>query len=153
MKFFNDFQWPTVVGIMIAMVLTVSIKADDTDTERYLCVAEQSTGFKFDKSTNSWKSTDFLVENKFIILSDEPDLYTIHEFRSEILKVPCEVFKNGFLNCWISTGRVRFNKKTMRFIHSMSVGYIEEGLEIVEGFTMTAEGNTPYMEIGTCSKF
>lgn len=153
MEFLNDFKWPTVVSIMLAMALTVSIKADDTDTERYLCIAEQATGFKFDKSTNRWRSTDFQVEHKFIISSDDSDLYTIHEFRTKILTFPCEVYKNGFLTCRISGGQVRFNKKTMRFIHTMVNGYVGAGLEIIEGFIMTEGADTPGIQIGTCSKF
>lgn len=140
---------------IIASVLVVSALAPSSAlAASWLCVADQSTGFKFDSYTKKWNVTRFDVSEKrytIVFRDDEKYPYTVREF-GELNSLPmlCEDFAaETFLHCRGIAGTFRFNQRTLRYIHSYEVGYINP----TPGLNDMKEGaDTPFMEIGRCSK-
>ena len=53
---------------LLVLVLLVFSVAAGAQADSYLCVADASTGFYFDKATKVWKQTSFNVsDRKFVV--------------------------------------------------------------------------------------
>jgi hypothetical protein len=117
--------------------------------ERYLCVAEKSTGFSYEKGMKRWVSTNFNVDG---------DKYLIMKSNAAKAKLEIKYIGQDFPICWCGKGfnehgqahfkcidgEYVFNKKTNRYIRSAILGYTE-GEDLFE--------LTPFIEIGKCSTF
>jgi hypothetical protein len=120
--------------------------------DQYLCIADASTGFTFDKASKKWKQTNFRVnDNKYIISSSksESSTYQIKKMGSDFVFSFCtdDFNEYGYLYC----GDFKFNKDNGRFINTYTTGYFNVLPKVNE---ITDEsGDTPYIEIGKCSSF
>ena len=150
-------MYQKIVVFALVATLTTSISATDVDLEKYLCVTDLSTGFFFDRG--KWRIADFDVRKTFIISKsdDERYVYGLSDFGSKHQALHCEegFNKHGWLVCkgWRN---FRFNKRSLRFIHTSEYGYVIAGTGIKDEINdeITDEiTDTPYMEIGTCSLF
>jgi len=150
-------MYQKMVVFALVATLTTSISAADVDVEKYLCVTDLSTGFFFEKG--EWRIADFDVRKTFIISKsdDERYEYGLTDFGSKHQTLHCDEGFNeyGWLTCkgWRN---FRFNKRSLRFIHTSDYGYVIAGTGIRDERTdeITDEiTDTPYMEIGTCSPF
>ena len=138
-----------------SVALSVTAHAADATSqpEQYLCVVDQSTGFKYNSQLKTWDATNFTADKKYILsVSRKPgDAFKITQVGS---KFPVGFCKQGFneselLFCdMISTGEFKFNRVNGRFLLSHPFGYYNVGSS---KHFQAEEGNTPYLSIGKCS--
>ena len=129
--------------LLITFLLSFNVFAQQT----YICIADASTGFTFNKTTKNWISTNFNVQNQKFILSQKNELWHWKQVGvSESGTIECGEFNTaGFLHCSAFGQDLSFNKSNLRFTLSERVGY-------VIGERLGVEGSlTPYMTIGKCS--
>src|SRR5262245_39549590 len=121
-----------LLSLVLAM-LSVNAQASGTDkpTEQYLCVADQSAGFRYEKTAKEWESARFKTDSKFIIAPSKD-----HKAAFQITKVggsspvgACtESYDEvGNLDCDMLFGTFKFNKNNGRFINVSPWGYVEVG--------------------------
>ena len=59
---------------LLGLVFIVFSVAAGAQADAYLCVADKSTGFQFNKSTKTWESVNFDVgDSKYIVRPITPD--------------------------------------------------------------------------------
>lgn len=132
--------------ILLVFLLSSNAYAE----ERWLCIAEQSSGFKYNKSSKSWVSTTFITESKYII-SGKDGKFFVKDLSNNLLVTDCKdgPSKSVVIDCkeGILFKKFTFNKNNGRFILSSPFGYV------VTPFDSDEKTDTPYMEIGKCSSF
>ena len=151
-----------MVGRSLAALMLLLLVASVTyaEEERYLCVADKSTGFNFDETSKEWIQTDFNVMGiRYIItrkISKNSDCLANLPFKP---KYELKQVGFPFSQCWSRWGfndegfayfecvggELKFNKKTGRYLLTQREGYISGD----EGDGLFA----PHIEIGTCSPF
>jgi hypothetical protein len=135
---------------LLAFCLIAGSAASAQESERWLCVAELSTGFTFNKSDKSWQTTKFTVHNdKFIVHRPTSDTPISRGMKWVVTRVgermPNSFCANDFagplLTCSSMT-TFKFSKEKLRFSATYDFGFVEPD----------TEGNdTPSMTIGKCS--
>ena len=145
-----------LASLLSILTLTLSVEAEDSDS--YICVADQTTGFTFEQGT--WKSTNFKEDRKFLFKRevaqhDGPNwnsgdkIWSMSELGQENSSMLCsdkvnlssgpivldDIVCHGFTN-------VKFNKKSLRVLLSYFVGFTDGD----------NNDNTPTITIGKCSK-
>jgi len=138
------------------LALSLSLMASPASAETWLCLTEKSTGFGYDAATKNWRSVDFgTTRDRYIVApSTKKDwVYEVRRFGTEKGVLPdawCKAdFAAGtFLHCTGVLAEFKFNRKTGRFLKSYLAGY----WTYAPGVNETQEGgDTPSIEIGTCS--
>src|SRR5688572_25953246 len=118
------------------MFLSIAFVASSAQaqSESYLCVADQSTGFKFHKPAKQWRQTQFNTDEKFIIRrpnADDKRLYGANPPKWVVVRVgskhPAAVCNEEFseVGALLCQGfeDFRFNRKNLRYISTYTVGY------------------------------
>jgi hypothetical protein len=122
--------------------------------ERYLCVAEQVTGFFYDAELQKWKPTQFNpAEVKYIIRPSGPENRRFEIVAMALDMVLCTseagIEKGNEISFSCVNGQFIFNQNTGRFIKSDILGYVGgDHLDITPG-----RHQTPNIAIGRCSPF
>ncbi len=136
-------------GIFLAFAASASAQSS------YLCAEDMITGFSFDRGAHQWKRAEFKAEAKYIVTrSTEPSRkWEVKETGSSFPVAICEkdFDDNGKLRC-IGLGKdFLFNRKSMRFLTTYTVGYWnEDALRTI--VPARSEGDdTPGMAIGRCT--
>ena len=135
--------------VICIWLIPTSIFAADS----YLCIADKSTGFYYNKDTKEWESTSFKTDDKFILkkAKEDSDVVTVegakvgdliyHNFGSSFPFGYCTEI-GGWENtydCKIMGGGIaKFSANKMTFLKVYTYGYWRGT-------------DTPYMEIGKCS--
>jgi len=140
-----------VVAILsIALVAYVSI----ANAEQYLCVADKSVGFAYDKVTKAWDNANFSTDAKYLVSeSKEPKYaYQITRIGTNYRLASCkqDFNKYGYLVCPdVAIANkfydFSFNRISSKFLLIFPYGYID--------VTPDERNASPYMEIGKCSPF
>ncbi len=125
--------------------------------DQYLCKTERAAGFQYVEGSNSWESTIFNSESKYVISQAEDiiDAYKITRVgdNNQICSSEKGFDEYGNLpfDCIFGMGQAKFNKNNGRFIFSWVKGYVD----ILPGMNKIADKNssTPLLEIGKCSQF
>jgi hypothetical protein len=113
----------------------------------YLCIAENSVGFSFNKTQQKWINTNFKVEGKKYLLSkSKQGNWEWKKFGEQNTYASCKSDFNeyGYLTCQ-ELNTINFNKNNLRFQNYYPIGYINKGVVGNEG------EDTPSIEIGKCS--
>jgi hypothetical protein len=119
------------------------------EAQTYLCIADMATGFRFDKPTKRWVTTQFDVSDDKYVLTQKDDEWTWTKIGTEF--VDCRQKKGfnsiGAFGCEFGTySTLLMNRNTLRFQITAPWLYVGPfGEESVEG------ANTPYIEIGRCT--
>ena len=114
--------------------------------DSYLCIADQSTGFAFDKSTEQWSAKNFNVsENKYIVRRIRTEESVFLDWQGEIPEIICRQRINvRSLTCDESNhADFFFSAKTMRYMKVSAFGYLVPFDQVGD--------DTPFIEIGKCS--
>ena len=109
--------------------------------QAYICVANDSTGFIYNTNTNSWGRASFKVNDEKKLLKRVGQEWEWSSFGSTHTQKCGEINSYGYLNCDLLLGSIRFNKNTLRYIETYTVGYVDGD----------KGGNTPSITIGKCS--
>jgi hypothetical protein len=135
---------------LLGLVFLVFSVAAGAVADSYLCMADQATGFTFDKATKTWSRTNFNVSNsKYVVArsKDERYTWTVTQVGEETPIAFCKDdirAHNQFLNCAVNDPSYYFNFKSLRYAATAAVASI-----LITG---TDEGPpTPFVEIGKCS--
>lgn len=123
--------------------------------EQYLCVAEHSTGFSYNKVTKEWENANFKADEKYVIAKADgtKHAWQVTEIGKTSPSFRCEsdFTEYGYLSCPGIGGDFNFNKKNGRFLFSYLIGYYTVIPEVNQG---KDEGSdTPLIGIGKCSPF
>ncbi len=108
----------------------------------YLCIPTAATGFSYEASKDSWVVTRFNIEDEKKILKRTQGGWEWVNFGAKSGR-RCPDFNDADqLNCNLIFGSLRMNKKTMRYVVTYEVGYIDG---------VRSNDNTPSMTIGACT--
>ena len=123
--------------------------------EKYICLADIVTGFKYSETSEKWVETGFLADDKYIISESDTERYAFEVVKigSKYPEANCEegFGEYGFLICNGAGQDFRFQKKNGRYIRSNVMGYFNV-LPSSNGIT-DSTSDTPFLEIGKCSPF
>ncbi len=110
--------------------------------QAYICVQNLSTGFSYNSNSKTWERTAFKVDEEKKLLKKIPSGWKWSNFGSNYGHECGEINNSGFLNCNTLFGELRFNRNTLRFVETYTVGYTDG---------VNSNSNTPNISIGTCS--
>ena len=151
-----------------AFYLVLALLPEHVLAEQYVCVADKSSGFRYDPSITRWVSASFKTEAKFVI-SEQPKqiakggkfvyegtYFVVKEMNASLPSMyVCD--KNfddyGRLSCEmpILGGSFKFNRRNGRYLRESSGGYVDV---LPGGSRLTDDkSDTPFMEIGMCTAF
>lgn len=143
----------TFQTLWLTLLMCVTAGAAE-ETRSYLCIADDATGFAYNKSVKKWRSGGFNVDDMRYILKrysigNGPKRWGVFNFGEAdagIATIPCQGDFNeaGVLLCE-NYSYFRFDRETSRFLYVYLVGYTAAGKVGAEG------GDTPVMAIGKCS--
>jgi len=127
--------------------------------EGWICIADQATGFIYDAAAQKWKSTTFRVDSsRYLIRRPEgrTSAWEVREFGnpSDVLASAwCknETNEAGFLFCGGLWRDFVFNAINNRYILTFQGSYITYNPMAQLEVLRKDGGDTPYIEIGTCS--
>jgi hypothetical protein len=160
-----------VAKALSAILLVTTTVAAQADPSQYLCIAEQSAGFHYDKQTKAWGPQVFVTHQKYILrrLNDD-DRKRLPAFFEKHPNMEWGFFQFGRtdpialstsesdLCCgpWDkASGDVRFDKDSLRFERAIYGAYIMQGAWIMhdEGKMAIENPDDLFIEIGKCSPF
>ena len=166
---------PWLVVILMGLVSPSSgqdTAVPEKKINQYLCVTEQSVGFKYDEHQKKWLGSLFSPDDKYIIReSKEKDFrdmegffefypklrafdnanYVVQSFGFSMVEFFCYHLENtGVFVCEGPFGYFQFNIQSLRFQRIYDIGYVLTPRELG---TRTEGKNTPSMEIGKCTPF
>ncbi|WP_334375140.1 hypothetical protein [Bradyrhizobium sp. AZCC 1719] len=127
------------------MLLIIGMVGPVSAAETYVCIGEQSTGFKWNGS--AWERAGFHAD-KFVISQGETKSdYVVKQPGSNRIAHRCERAAIGAMAapqmaCGGLAYNFIFNFETLRFQEFHGLGYVEGD----------SPGNTPYIMIGKCTK-
>lgn len=128
--------------------------ASAAQAESYLCVADKSAGFYFDKQSKTWDTTTFKAGQKYLVVRGKAEgdssgaaAWLVKEVGEESAAAVCDRDFNeyGYLHC-SGFHEFRMNRKNGRFLMAYFIGYVSAGIVGKEG------EDTPNMAIGKCSR-
>jgi hypothetical protein len=124
-----------------AITILLMFSAPAFAGEALVCAPKSSVGFDFDKRSKTWHPTPFAIAGETHRLSRQSGklVWSTQGGPSQV-DIGCGEFDQyGFLKCGIVT---TVNRKTLRYLSINPFGYVTNEPE---------GGDTPSMEIGTCS--
>ena len=151
-----------VFTVFLGIIFPAALSASDI----FMCRAEHSTGFTINADGKTWKSTNFIADDTYLIKptsevieilgSEVAYAYEITEFGNEYPTYSCN---DGFTYTYLDTtlpssslkcsgvGQFYFSKDTFRYIVTYPFGWIDSKASEIQ-----KEGNTPHIELGSCVK-
>ena len=104
----------------------------------YLCIPTKITGFYFENG--NWDTTGIKANSKYVVSKDR---LTVSEFgKNELIQEYCSTVGDT-MYCDEYLGEFNINFKTLRYMRTAPYyDYIRGGKQ-----------GTPFIELGTCSKF
>jgi hypothetical protein len=112
------------------------------EPDSYLCIPDKATGFSYDHRSKSWVSTNFNLRGAKFLLIKTSKGWEWRDFGAS-LGQSCEADADGdLIICNLVLHEHKMSRKTLRFINSYLVGYVNGG---------DSDANTPSITIGKCS--
>ena len=123
--------------------------------EKYICIAEQTTGFWWNATTKAWEQAKFKGGDKWLIEELVPTKVLSRTFNYQVKKFGQDVAQHLCERPLIGNERVTrimcgglpyglmMDTKTLRYQEFYSHGYVDGG---------DSTANTPAVTIGTCTK-
>ncbi len=144
-----------IILMQPCMSFAEDVAMENKMEESYLCITDEATGFKFNKSLDKWESANFKAGRKFLV-GREPiyeHAFVVREVGEQMETSWCkqDFDDYGYLHC---TGFALFNmsKISLRFILVDTGGYIGSVKKDKQGkVTFDPKEHTSYMSIGKCS--
>lgn len=149
---------PRQMSFLLATFLILIPTVAKADT--WLCIADRSTGFYYNESSKKWLQTNFKTENnRYIIKRSQRDNLTweVNEFGAAESFFPHAVCNSdftegGFLHCTGILSEFKFNKNNGRYVYTFTGSYITYNPQSSLEMFRKDGGDTPLIEIGTCSR-
>lgn len=143
-------RWANAIALIVC---GLSPSFANAQTTAWLCITDSSVGFS--KDSGSWSSARFTPGDKYIIKSSQRQgvAWEVRKFGSQT-PLADGICKQTFtaakiLNCTGFFTEFHFNAGTGRFLRIYFAGY----WTYIPGDNLTGNdnGDTPVIEIGTCS--
>ena len=142
----------TNLTALAASALAVTQAAQEP-VRGWACTSQKTTGFS--NSSGEWISVDFAVQARYLIVpgSAPGTAWEVKSAsRSDLVEASCP---QGFsrlevLHCRGTMTELKFNRATGRFLRAYLAGYWSFTPDAP--FFSKDGGDTPLLEIGTCSK-
>lgn len=126
------------LGLFGLLVFASGASADLGDV--YVCFANKATGFSL-SATETWSIREFDVSREEHILKPKANRWEWIK-PGETNGVLCPAFdRSGYLQCNYGFGSLVLNKRTMRYIETYTLGYVEGDKKTVN----------PTITIGECT--
>lgn len=145
-------------GISLSIALTVFALPSVAAAESWLCIADQSTGFKFNGLTKRWESANFNVKDVRYIVKETPgssSAWEVRQFGDQGLLPDAWCSKTfndaGFLHCTGLGGSFTLNRNTGRFQNYFQGSFLSFNPNSTNALFRTDGGDTPFIELGKCS--
>lgn len=144
----------------VAISAVFALNAMPASAETFLCIADNATGYAYDPTSKEWKSAKFNFEgSRHIIKRSSGSQYAweVNEYGVTEKWFPdagCKEDFNtvGLLYCEGVGRDFRFNKSNGRYIFYFAGSYINfDPRSEREGYQKDG-GDTPFIELGTCTK-
>lgn len=139
--------------ILIPIILIILNYSFVFAEDQCLCVTNLATGFSYDNSLKQWKNANFEIDTKYIVSKAKEDgfAFVVRRIGEDYPIAKCKNTYNkyGYLFCEGFGTKFKLNRKNNRFIYIYDLGYYN----VVSGLNTDEKSDTPYMEIGKCSKF
>lgn len=150
-----------VAGIMVSIGDRAAAQPD-----QYLCVPDQSIGFRFDKASRHWAATSFSPTEKYVLRTVRPsDLaaygpllkgatWGFFQVGEKLPLGSCKVDAVMGLTCFEGVLSVDFDQGSGRFQTYARGNYVDQAfVEQLPPDTRPKQPDTPFIEIGTCTAF
>jgi len=109
----------------------------------YLCIPDGTTGFVMNSKSQRWENAPFNTSGDKMILKKSSNSWIWSSFGSSSgLTCNKDFDDKGDLSCQTMIGELKFNKKSLRYIETSTVGYYQ-GDKAVE--------RNPFISIGRCA--
>jgi len=126
----------------------------------WLCIADKATGFQYSERTQTWETTTFRTQTSRYVVAkgaSGQNAWEVREFGKPSGGIPytwCEQDFNdaGFLYCSGLFGRFEMNQKNNRYLTTFNGQYLAYNPDSEIPFLRKDGGDTPFIEIGTCSQ-
>lgn len=147
-------------ALILSLGLSVSVWADDEGPDAYLCIEEHVGGVKWLNAADGWEGTklyDPEGKQKYILRrrSNEERIhysrptdrwvFMEHGTARSWASCPGDIEMDGNLRCDGSHGNFWFNKSSLRYQLFYDHGFVDSTP------SEDSSGNTPNVEIGTCT--
>ena len=136
---------------LLGLVFIVFSVGAGAQADSYLCIADQATGFKFNKTTKTWAPATFNVtDDKFVISRSKTEKHVwkmtiVGEKQPYTCRDQTPEYEDN-LFCDVAFTKFQFSLESLRYMSVHPFGYVDPFTELFkEG------GQTPYMQIGKCS--
>lgn len=147
---------PIWFGLALAALTT----STTSHAASWLCLADKSTGFYYDAVRKSWEETSFKVTGaRYIIRKPESGTATweVQQFGEINPIIPyawCQddFSEAGFLNCRGMLVDFRMNRHNGRYMLNFGGQYLAYNPSSEIPAFRRDGGDTPFIEIGTCSQ-
>jgi hypothetical protein len=124
------------------LVLAIFIPLCAYSQSSYLCIADATTGFRYDNNSKEWVKTSFKTADEKYILKKNQEGWEWLEFGSKTGMQCGEINEYGWLHCTLWVGSLKFNKNNLRYLRTYDAGYVDG---------KNNNDNTPVISIGKCS--
>ena len=140
-----------LIGMVLAALLPTQASA-----ATWLCIPDMASGLSYNTTLRKWGHAKFNVAGERFLVKESSVTdweYEVREFGKESV-IPdawCPKGPNeyGYMFCDGMYGQFKLNTKNLRYLRTYLAGYVE----ITPDSDMIKEGeNTPFIEIGKCSK-
>lgn len=145
-----------LVSFMCALAMPTGTFAQNSPS--FLCIADMATGYKFNSLSKRWEETSFRTEDSRYIFRQRngADGYEVRRFGNELVFADalCEkgINEAGFIHCAGLGGRFVMNVHNLRYQHYSQGLYIAYNPTSETPSLRTDGGDTPYIEIGRCTR-
>ena len=118
-------------------------------SETYLCIADKSTGFRFNKQSKTYEPTNFNVSESKYILKNNNNTWEWTDFGETFSTCSGSFNTSGVFRCDLFE-TIIFNKNNLRYVKTAFFGYTIVGAQMGKSVIKDGE-NSPFIEIGKCS--
>ena len=136
------------VAVALGCLFGTTAQAEDA----YLCTGDHATGFGFNADNMQWNIHRFQPTKLIVKRTDDLVFkWQVYDFSKNVAIINCrgDFDSDGFLGC-SGAAEFRMSQDTLRFLYIYTIGYWSD----TDKAPAYKEGtNTPWMEIGRCSRF
>jgi len=139
--------------VLFFLIFTLS---STTKADNFICLAEKASGFSYNSLSKEWVPSTFTTNAKYVLSKDKSssNMYVVNKIGDDNNEFSCKDGINaaGFIFCktFGATAEFRMNINNLRFISGSILGYYNV---TPKGNITDESSNTPFIEIGKCSKF
>jgi hypothetical protein len=146
-----------IASVFLVLLLAGANTIYAANADSYICTAERSIGFKYNKNSNKWEEAKFDVDEKRYIVTREKSqkvgrkvAWTVKEYNQQETALICEDDFNPFGNLFCGGGIFRMNRFNLRYIYTL-IGYYNSNIIDDKGRVISHEGGRgTFIELGSC---